>query len=76
MAPPLIDAALVTLEKEADLDDAAYEHAAKRWRRLRGEDDLRKRRKKTYDYLLRRGYGFDDARRAVERVEAEEENED
>jgi regulatory protein len=72
IAPPLIDKALAQLEEEADLDDAAYEHAEKRWRRLSGEDDLRKRRKKTYDYLLRRGYGFDDARRAVERVEAAE----
>ena len=70
--PTLVDRALATLEEEADLGEAAFEHAEKRWRRLAGEDDLRKRRKKTYDYLLRRGYGFDEARQAVERVEAEE----
>ena len=72
IAPALIETALATLAEEADLDEGAYDHAAKRWGRLSGEADLRKRRKKTYDYLLRRGYGFDAARRAVERIEAEE----
>ena len=72
VAPGLIEAALGVLEEEADLGEAAFDHAAKRWGRLSGEEDMRKKRKKTYDYLLRRGYNFDEARRAVERVEAEE----
>ena len=60
-----IDAALEELDRE-DLADSARALAAKRWHALRSEPDLRKRKKKTTDFLLRRGFGFDTARAALE----------
>ena len=60
-----IDAALETLEAD-DLLDSARALAAKRWAALASETDPRKRRKKTSDFLLRRGFGFDTVRQAVD----------
>lgn len=70
-----IEAALAELAEEEDLGDAAREQAAKKWRSLASEDDLRKRKKKTMDFLVRRGFGFDSARSAVDAVSAEDEEE-
>ena len=61
-----IDAALEALAESEDLGAEAREQAAKKWRSLASEEDLRKRQKKTLDYLVRRGFGFDQARSAVE----------
>ena len=61
-----IDAALDELAESEDLGAEAREQAAKKWRSLSSEQDLRKRQKKTLDYLVRRGFGFDQARSAVE----------
>ncbi|MEL7361576.1 MAG: RecX family transcriptional regulator [Bacteroidota bacterium] len=65
----VIDAALEEFAEPDDLYEAALRHGQKRWDRLASEPDARKRRKKTYDFLLRRGYGFDTARRVLETLE-------
>ena len=68
-----IDAALAELTEAEDLGEAARDQAARKWRSLGSEDDLRKRKKKTMDYLVRRGFGFDQARTAVDAVADGEE---
>ena len=67
-----IDAALDALADTEDLEAEAREQAAKKWRALASEDDVRKRQKKTMDYLIRRGFGFDTARSAVEALARDE----
>ena len=69
-----IDAALDELTEAEDLGAEARTQAEKKWRSLRSEDDLRKRKKKTMDFLVRRGFGFDTAREAVDRI-AEDDDE-
>ena len=69
-----IDAALDELTEAEDLGAEARMQAEKKWRPLRSEDDLRKRKKKTMDFLVRRGFGFDTAREAVDRI-AEDDDE-
>lgn len=51
---------------EEDLYAQAHAQAEKRWARLAREPDPRKRRKKLYDFLLRRGFTTDTVRRVVE----------
>ena len=68
-----IDAALAELTEAEDLGDAAREQAARKWRALASEEDLRKRKKKTMDFLVRRGFGFEQARTAVDDVADGEE---
>ncbi len=68
-----IDAALAELTEAEDLGAEAREQAAKKWRSLASEDDLRKRKKKTLDFLVRRGFGFDTARAAVEAAATDED---
>lgn len=70
-----IDAALAELTEAEDIGEEAREQAAKKWRSLASEEDTRKRRKKTLDFLVRRGFGFDTARQAVDAA-AEDEGED
>lgn len=62
----LIEAALATLQESEDVAGRARADAAQRWASLASETDDRKRRKKTLDFLLRRGHAFDDARAAVD----------
>ncbi|MEM6782825.1 MAG: RecX family transcriptional regulator [Bacteroidota bacterium] len=64
-----IDAALDEVAEPDDLYEAAMRHGEKRWDRLASEPDPRKRRKKTFDFLIRRGYDFDTARRVLETLE-------
>lgn len=68
VASPLIDAALEAALDPDDLLEAARMHARKRWTRLAGEPDPRKRRKKLNDYLLRRGFSYDVIRCVVEEL--------
>ena len=75
VARAAIEAALDELTEAEDLGDAAREQAAKKWRALASEEDLRKRKKKTMDFLGRRGFGVDSARSAVDAVAAEDEEE-
>lgn len=63
-----IEAALATLAEAEDVAGRARDDAAKRWASLASEADPRRRRKKTLDFLLRRGHSFDDARQAVDAV--------
>ena len=69
VAAPLIDAALEDLIEQDDVLDAARRHAEKRWPRLAAEADARKRRKKLTDYLVRRGFSYDIARRVIDELE-------
>ena len=75
VAREAIDAALAELTEAEDLGEAAREQAEKKWQSLSGEDDLRKRKKKTMDYLVRRGFGFDKAKSAVEAAAAADDEE-
>ena len=75
VAREAIDAALAELTEAEDLGGAAREQAQKKWRALSSEDDLRKRKKKTLDYLMRRGFGFDSARSAVDAAAEQDEAE-
>lgn len=69
-----IDEATEAIQEERDLRAAAREHAKKRWPRLRrSESDPRRRRKKMYDYLRRRGFSYEVIREVVEGVETEHE---
>lgn len=63
-----IEAALAEVLEEEALLAQAQAQAATRWARLAGEADPRKRRKKLFDYLLRRGFTFDTVRQAVDAV--------
>ncbi len=63
-----IEAALDALAEAEDVAGRARDDAATRWASLASEPDPRKRRKKTLDFLLRRGHSFDDARSAVDAV--------
>ena len=74
VARSVIDAALEDLVEAEDMGAEAREQAAKKWRSLSSEDDLRKRKKKTLDFLVRRGFGFDTARSAVEAASEAEED--
>lgn len=73
IARATLDAALAELTEAEDLADSATRQAAKKWRALASETDDRKRRKKTMDFLVRRGFGFDTARNAVDDVAEDEE---
>lgn len=68
-----IDRALEELDADA-LADSARQLAAQRWRALSGEEDLRKRKKKTTDFLLRRGFSFDQVREALDAVADDEDD--
>lgn len=66
VAPAVLEAALDTVFVEQDvLADRAVEVGRTWWERLSGEPDPMKRKKKVCDYLVRRGYPFDLARRVV-----------
>lgn len=71
VARAFIDAALEELPAE-EVGDAAREQAGTKWRALSSEEDLRKRKKKTMDYLVRRGFSFGDAREAVDVLASED----
>ena len=65
----LIDAAPDALLEQEDMLEAARRHAQKRWPRLAAETDAFKRRKKLSEYLVRRGFSYDTARRVFEELE-------
>ena len=69
---PAIDEALSELGADEDMGEAAVSIARPRWRALSGERDPRRRRQKTLEFLVRRGFAFDDAREAVEQVARDE----
>lgn len=67
----LVDLAIADHADEDALREAAHRLAVDRWARLSQEQDLRKRRRKLYDYLARRGYDFDLIREVGDAVERE-----
>jgi regulatory protein len=70
-SPVLIDSALAEFVTREDLHAAALRHATGRWKRLTREADPQKRRKKLYDFLVRRGYDFEMIREVLEVLERE-----
>ena len=74
VAREAIETALGELTEAEDMGEEAREQAAKKWRSLASEDDLRKRKKKTLDYLVRRGFAFDTARSAVDAAASGEDD--
>ncbi len=69
VARGLIDAVLEALVDQEDMLEAARSHAEKRWPRLAAEVDPFKRRRKLTEYLLRRGFSYETARRVIEELE-------
>lgn len=65
----LADAAVDELFAEVDVTAAAWIHAEKRWPRLAGEDDPRRRRQKMYRYLRRRGFTSNTIRPILDELE-------
>ncbi len=63
-----IDAALEEVLDDGETLDAARELAGKRWARLQGESDPRKRQKKLHDHLLRRGFSYDVIRTVLDEL--------
>jgi regulatory protein len=63
------DAAVDDLFAEVNATAAAWSHAEKRWPRLAGEDDPRRRRQKMYRYLRRRGFSSDTIRPILDELE-------
>lgn len=55
----LAEQAVDELVAERDVRAAAWTHAEKRWPRLAGEEDPRRRKQKMYRYLRRRGFTSD-----------------
>jgi regulatory protein len=68
----LVDRAIDEALGEVDLAEAAVAAARPRWRALAGEADVRRRRQKTLEFLVRRGFDYDAAREAVLAVAAED----
>lgn len=69
LPPEAIDGALDTLSADA-LREVALRHAFRAWQRHADEPDRRKRRKKVYDFLCRRGFDFELAAALAEEVAA------
>ena len=61
----IIDEVLADLSSDVDWLATAREQAERRWKRLGTTSDPRRRQKKLYDYLLRRGFDYDVARRVT-----------
>lgn len=65
-----VDAALEQVFSRRDeLLQRAREIGSKRWDRLEREPDALKRKKKVYDYLARRGFGFELVHRVVDELD-------
>lgn len=57
-------------DKRSRIDDSAVTSLAQRkWDQLHRETDARKRSKKVFDFLVRRGFSFDEAREAVREID-------
>jgi regulatory protein len=48
--------------------DSALQLAQKRWQRLANETDPLKKKKKVFDFLLRRGFDYDTTRQTIDRL--------
>ena len=70
----LAERAVAEAASVEDIVDKATTLARTRVARLANEKDVQRRRKKLYDFLVRRGYSSDVARSAVDAVQEEEWN--
>lgn len=61
-----IEEALKEVRNTMEDEDLVRVLAEKRWAQLSRIDDAKKRKKRLYDYLARRGFDFDDIRRVVD----------
>lgn len=68
-----VDKALAEVADYARIVDKAHEQARKRIKRLQKEKDPFKKRRKLYDFLLRRGHTVDTVKEVLERIEQEQE---
>ena len=69
IAGPLIEQTLEEILKEEDVIERALQEAQKRLKRLRNEADLSKKRRKLFDFLMRRGHTADVARTVIEQLD-------
>ncbi len=68
IAPALIEQALEALLPTNEVVDRALVEAEKRLRRLRNEKDHYKKRRKLFDFLVRRGHTSEVAREVIEKL--------
>lgn len=68
VAREAVDEALAALAASEDLGEAARRQGRRRWRALARETDLRKRKQKTMDFLVRHGFAFDLARTVADEL--------
>jgi regulatory protein len=66
--PGDIEPAVQALRHTIEDEDIVTAVAEKRWRQLARVADVKKRKKRLYDYLVRRGFDYEDVRRAVANV--------
>lgn len=62
----LITEAVKRIQRTVDEEGLIEAIATKRWNQLSDITDVKKRKKRLYDYLVRRGFDFDDVRRVLE----------
>jgi regulatory protein len=62
----IVEDVVAQLKPEVDWVGAAREEATRRWERLASTKDPLRRRKKLFDFLVRRGFDYDVARRVTE----------
>lgn len=67
----IAEEALRTEEESQDPFAAVRDLAEERFARLQRENDVRKRKKKVFDFLVRRGYGTDLAWRAIDALDVD-----
>lgn len=68
VSEPIIDQVIDEIFDADEMREEALRRAEKRWSRLSNEEDFRKRRKKLYDFLARRGFPFEIVREVVDEV--------
>ncbi len=65
-----IEEALGEVRNTLEDEDVVMKVGRKRWEQLQGVSDVRKRKKRLYDYLARRGFDFADIRRVLDDLAA------
>jgi regulatory protein len=64
----LVERAILDVVESVDLFEQALESGRKRWRLLARVADQARRRKRLYDFLVRRGYDFELVRDVVDLI--------
>lgn len=68
VAQETIDAAIAEVFDRSELRETVRELARTRWSRYQRDEDVRRRKKKVHDYLVRRGFPFDLIREALTKI--------